>query len=140
MQIASRLSFYLKIKKKQTIESNDRHDSTKLIKNCDWINKLKKRMYKYCTCEKYLSLFLSFSLRNAFVIFSYFFRCFFYLQKKKKNASRLIANFISSLPTFHRFSAIWFYFLLGRIFILRYFFRIILSFFFFRCQSANRTQ
>lgn len=134
MQIASRLSFYLKIKKKQTIESND---STKLIKNCVWINKLKKRMYKYCMWK--ISLSLSFS-RNAFIIFSYFFRCFFYLQKKKKNASRLIANFISSLPTFHRFSAIWFYFLLGRIFILRYFFRIILSFFFFRCQSANRTQ
>lgn len=119
MQIASRLSFYLKIKKKQTIESNDRHDSTKLIKNCVWINKLKKRMYKYCMWK--ISLSLSFS-RNAFIIFSYFFRCFFYLQKKKKNASRLIANFISSLPTFHRFSAIWFYFLLGRIFILRYFF------------------
>lgn len=139
MQIASRLSFYLKIKKKQTIESNDRHDSTKLIKNCDWINKLKKRMYKYCTCEKYLSLFLSFSLRNAFV-YSVISFDVSSIYKKKKIPSRLIANFISSLPTFHRFSAIWFYFLLGRIFILRYFFRIILSFFFFRCQSANRTQ
>lgn len=138
MQIASRLSFYLKIKKKQTIESNDRHDSTKLIKNCDWINKLKKRMYKYCMWK--ISFSLSLFLSSQCIHYIQLFLSMFLLSTKKKNASRLIANFISSLPTFHRFSAIWFYFLLGRIFILRYFFRIILSFFFFRCQSANRTQ